>query len=568
MVGTIFIYIVGAILLLLVLQTVLQLISMYRTHHMKEIQYDPVEPAYWPTQAWQTSSPEAQGMNSAKLLEMIDFYHQKRQKNEDLIIDSMTVIRNEHIVADLYFNPLFPQDEKHIINSCTKSIMGTLIGIAIDKGFIKNVQVPVLDFFEDIHVEQADDRLKSMTLQDLLAMRTGLHSQDSFMYQWRGLFKMQATDNWVAHILNLPFEADPNTRFDYSNMASYLLSAIITRASGMDTLSFAKKHLFTPLGISDIRWDQSPTGIYIGFARMWLKPHDMAKIGLLYLQKGKWADQQLVSASWVEDSIKAHSFPSRYRYMYKEGMKKDFGASGGSWVFSNLIRPLTDGYGYQWWLDKEGIFSAIGVGGQYIMVKPAEKLIVIATSKLKGKDSFLPVTLMKKFIISAIESKAPLPVNEPAYQKLAAYFNPPSLSTETKPVPALPDTAQRISGKEFLLDTSLDVNPWQHDHFMLTFGSQADVAVFRYSLQKKEHIEYKVGLDNQYRITHFEGKSYAAKGEWTAPDTFTISYEVVGYSSRGKWILTFDQDKIEVNEIGMTGNYTYHGRQTRQKSTT
>lgn len=562
MVGTILISIFVGILGLLALMTILQLISMNRKHHMEEIRFDPAELSQWPTQAWQKSSPEAQGMSSSKLLEMVDYYHQKQQKNEEISIDSMTIIRNEHIVADLYFNPLFPKDEKHIINSCTKSIMSILIGIAIEKGLIKDVQVPVLSFFEDIQVEQPDERLKAMTLHDLLAMRTGWHSQDSFMYQWRGLFKMQTTDNWVKHILNLPFEAAPNTRFDYSNMASFLLSAIITQVSGMDSLTFAEKYLFGPLNITDVRWDQSPEGIYIGFARMWLKPHDMAKIGLLYLQRGRWEDKQLVSEAWVEESIKAHSFPGRYRYMYKEDQKIDFGASGGNWVFSNLVRPLTDGYGYQWWLDKDGIFSALGVGGQYILVLPAERLIVVATSKLKGKDSFLPVTMMKKFVVPDMESKTALPENEGAFQKLSEHFQPPSLSGEKIPLPELPEVAGQISGKEFRLDTSVKVNPWQHDHLKLRFDEQTKLATLSYSKQKKELIEYQIGLDNQYQITRLEGNAYAAKGEWTSPNTFSVSYELIGYSSRGKWTFTFDQDKIEVNEIGMTGDYTYEGKIT------
>ena len=548
------------IILPLALLTVLQLYSMYRTHRMDDILYAPVQPTYWPTQKWKTAAPEEQGVSSAKLLEMVDFYQQKQQENEEVMIDSITIIRNEHIIADLYFNPLFPSDKKHIINSCTKSIVGTLIGIALDKGYIKSVDLPVLELFKDFDTTNASEELQTLTVKDLLAMRTGWHSQDSYLYQWTGLFKMQATDDWVDHILKLPFEAPPNTRFDYSNMASFLLSAVITKASGTDTLSFANQYLFAPLGINDVLWDKSPQGIYMGFARMWLKPHDMAKIGLLYLQKGQWENEQLVSPAWVEDSIKAHSFPKRYRYIYDKNNKIDFARSGGNWVFSNLIRPFTDGYGYQWWLDKSGLFSAIGVGGQYIMVMPGERLIVAATSKLKGKDSFLPVTLLKKFIIPAIQSDAPLPANESVHQRLSAHSTPPALQDATPSAVNPPEMAGVISGNTYAVDSSVEANPWQQDNFTLVFEANADYAAFSHTTAKGEMIKYEVGLDNEYRITDFNGKSYAAIGEWTAPSTFTIRYEVIGYSAKGQWSLTFKNDEVEIEERGMTGEYRYQGR--------
>ncbi|WP_264789179.1 serine hydrolase domain-containing protein [Aureispira anguillae] len=527
---------------------------------MNEILYQPIAPNYWPTQKWKTSSPEEQGVNADKLVEMIAYYHKKRLKNKSLIIDSITIIRNEHIIADLYFNPLFPKDKKHIINSCTKSVLSILIGIAIKEGYIKNVSVPILEIFEATNNKKIDTRLEALTIKDLLTMKTGWHSQDSYLYRWVGLFKMQATEDWTTYILNLPFETSPNKRFDYSNMASFLLSAVLTRATGMDSLSFAQKHLFTPLGIKDICWDQSPKGIYIGFARMWLKPHDMAKIGLLYLQKGKWENQQIVPTTWVEASIKAHSFPKQYRYIYKENRKIDFGKSGGNWVFSNLIRPFTDGYGYQWWLDKSGIFSAIGVGGQYIMVMPKENLIVTVTSKLTGKDSFLPVTLLKNFIIPAIETKNTLAPNQVAGEKLSSYSTAPPLQSEgTKQSFKLPSFAKEITHKVYSLKTSIASNPWMHDHLMLEFDSNLNYAVFSYTLAPNKRIRYEVGLNNQYRISNCKDKSYAAIGKWTTPNTFIIDYELIGYSSRGKWILVFNKNEIEVTEIGMTGQYNYHG---------
>lgn len=150
------------------------------------------------------------------------------------------------------------------------------------------------------------------------------------------------------------------------------------------------------MGIEDVKWEKSPKGIYIGWARMWLKPHDMPKIGMLYLQKGKWNGEQIIPAAWVEESITAHGGPKKYRYIYDEEGEVDRMLSGGSWIHTNMARPFADGYGYQWWLDKSGMYSALGTGGQYIMIVPQETLIVVFTSKLRGGNASFPAKLFKK----------------------------------------------------------------------------------------------------------------------------------------------------------------------------
>jgi CubicO group peptidase (beta-lactamase class C family) len=547
-----------SILSLIILLILLMTLGIVITNkpQMQQISYEPVNPDYWPTQGWQISTPEEQGMDSAKLLEMVEYYEAQRLKNEKISIDSITIVRNGYIVADIYLNPLFPKDTKHIIHSCTKSIMSALIGIAIEEGYIEGVDVLVLDIFNEKNIENDDARIKILTLKDLLTMRTGLHSQDSYLYQWKGLFKMQTTDDWTEYILNLPLEAEPGTRFDYSNMASFLLSAIIKKTTGKDTLSFAQEHLFDPLKIKDIQWEKSPQGIDIGWARMWLMPHDMAKIGLLYLQKGKWESQQIIPTQWVEESLTAHSFPKKYRYVYNEEGKVDRMTSGGLWMFTNLARPFADGYGYQWWLDKSGMYSAVGFSGQFIMVVPKENLVVVFTSKLSGQDAFFPAKLLKKFILPSLASNEPLPANKEAQNWLSSLSNAPSLTLEPKVVPELPEIAREISGKTY----SLDANPWKYNNFKLVFDSEKDYAEFGYSAKENDVVHYRIGLNGVYQLTETNNNTYAAVGSWTSPNTFSIDCEIIGYSSKDRWNLTFEENEILVEEVGVTGNYIYGGK--------
>lgn len=237
----------GIVILFLILLTIitmsLGIIYTNTKAPMKPIEYESTAPDYFPTQEWQISTPEEQGIDSAKLIEMIEFYENENSGNDRLVIDSVTIIRNGYIVSDIYLDPLFSKDTKHILHSVTKTIMSALIGIAIDKGHIESVDVPVIEIFKGKNIENTDDRINNLTIRHLLTMQTGLGSQDSYLYQYKGLFEAQKTSDWTEYALNLPFEKDPGTRFEYSNLASFLLSAIITKSTGTETLSFAEEHL-------------------------------------------------------------------------------------------------------------------------------------------------------------------------------------------------------------------------------------------------------------------------------------------------------------------------------------
>ena len=513
-------------------------------------------PMHWPTAEWQSSTPEKQGVDSRKLLAMVAAYQKKQARDETVVIDSITIIRNGFVVADLYFNPLFPPNTPHVIHSCTKSIMSALIGIAIEQGYISGVDVPVLDYLSEKAPQHPDQRLHRLTLKDLLSMQTGLRSHDSYLYQWRRLFEMQATADWTKFILQLPFDAEPGTRFDYSNMSSFLLAAIVQKATGTDVLTFAKEHLFEPLGIHDVRWATSPQEVNIGWARMWLKPHDMAKFGLLYLHKGRWESQQVVPAAWVQESTTAHGYPKKYRHVVDANGVRDRRVTIGQWIAANLVRPFADGYGYQWWLDKSGMYTAMGVGGQFITVVPEKNLVVVFTSKLSGINSFYPVKLLKKYILPAIVSDGPISAEPSTQQRLTQFGTPPTATDDRKPIPQAPPTAQRIAGATY----ALDPNPWHVNDMQLVFTPNGDAATLSYIKVQNEVVRFAVGLDNVHRVTTVNGDTYAAVGAWIDQNTFRVDYEIIGYSTRGKWTLTFSEDEISVDEVGPTGQHSYRGR--------
>ncbi len=347
-------------------------------------------PDYWPTEGWRTKTPEEQGLDSEMLAKMFD--HIRKQ---NYAIHSVTVIRNGYLVTYATIYP-FGQGskhttQKHIIHSCTKSIISALIGIAIEQGHIESVKQPVLSFFPDRTAANLDANKEVMTLEHLLLMASGLECRDSYLYQWRGLERMRQKDDWVQFMLDLPMAEPPGTRFEYCNGASFLLSAILQETTGMSTFAFAQAHLFGPLGIWDVEWPSNPQGITIGWGELRMRPQDMAKIGYLYLNKGRWDGVQIIPAAWVATSTRKH-----------------------------ISATLQDGYGYQWWIADDSIYMALGHAGQFIFVVPEQELVVAFTSYLSRDRFYVPQDLLNGFIIPAARSSTPLPANPDGVKLLEA----------------------------------------------------------------------------------------------------------------------------------------------------
>ncbi len=332
---------------------------------------------YYATQSWQTSTPEAQGILSESLLEML----RQIQLNE-YNIQSITIVRNGYLVLDAYLYP-FKDGQKHDLHSITKSVISALIGIAIDKGYLKNVNQTISELFPNKKFALLDARKKLMTLQDLLIMGSGFDCNDASENNWAGTIAMKKSADWTQYTLNLPMADTPGKSFHYCNGVSHLLSAIIQESSGMTTLAFAKKYLFDPLGIADIEWEVSPEGINNGYAGLRMHPRDVAKIGLLYLNRGKWENERIISAQWIEASTQPYL--------------------DGRWAGED--------YGYQWWVNPAGFYSAIGMFGQALYVVPDKNLIAVFTGDIGGADMYISGNLLKEHIVPAMKSSEALPSN-------------------------------------------------------------------------------------------------------------------------------------------------------------
>jgi CubicO group peptidase (beta-lactamase class C family) len=323
----------------------------------------------FPTVTWRTGSPESQGLDSAVLAQALDYV-----RADHIPLHSFLIVRNGVMVLEAYFYP-YSGREVHDVASVAKSFTSAAVGIAIEKGLIKDVDERVLSILPLARADP-DPRKRSLAIRHLLTMTSGLDCDTE--RGEKALAAMRHSSDWTAFALALPMRADPGSRYAYCSCNNHLLSSLLTAVTGVSLLQFAEKNLLQPIGIKDVIWPPDPEGRTRGWGDLHLHPRDMARFGLLYLHHGRWGDLQIVPESWVRDSSRA----------------------------SVIVRPGV-GYGYSWWINtaRPPIFEAVGRGGQRISVLPKENMVVVFTGGGADTDQIAP------FLFRAIRSDTAIPNN-------------------------------------------------------------------------------------------------------------------------------------------------------------
>ena len=239
-----------------------------------------------PADAFPRSLPEQEGISSADILKFIDFAEKK-----DLGLHSLMIIRNGKLVADGWWDPYKPE-LRHMLFSLSKSFTSTAIGFAVSEGLL-TVEDKVNLFFPQDLPETLSPYLQQMQVKHLLTMTTG-HDRDTSGTMRGG------KEPWTKTFLSLPVQHEPGTYFLYNSGATYMLSAIITKLTGKTALDYLNLHLFKPLQIEGADWEVSPQGINTGAYGLRVKTEDIAKLGILYLQNGRWKGKRVLSADWVD----------------------------------------------------------------------------------------------------------------------------------------------------------------------------------------------------------------------------------------------------------------------------
>ncbi len=300
-------------------------------------------------------------MNQEKVIAL-----EKKVINDYSNIAGMVVLKNGKTVYEKYFNECTATSRIHVY-SVTKSIISILIGIAMDKGYIKSINQKVLDFFPDYTVKRREKTIQNVTIKNLLTMTA------PFKYKSVPYIKYFTSYDWVKFTLDLLGGSGEIGKFSYTPLVGPdILSGILVKATGQSVLDFATENLFSPLRItveSNVvfhskeeqlefnkaknisGWVVDSTGVNAGGWGITLSPVDMAKIGQLYLDGGMWNGEQIVSTKWIIESTTEHS----------------------RWEKLNLP------YGYLWWITDHG-YAAMGDGGNIIYVNTKKKMVVSIAS--------------------------------------------------------------------------------------------------------------------------------------------------------------------------------------------
>jgi CubicO group peptidase (beta-lactamase class C family) len=454
-----------------------------------------------PTISWPVAVPEEVGVDSAALCELLE--HVRAHQTP---VHSILLVRHGRLAFEAYFHP-YRAGMRHDIASVTKSITSTLVGVAIKRGYLRDVHQPVLSLFTG-HAAQAEPRKGALTLEHLLTMQAGwdcgVKMDDPRINVDARLAEMRATSDWVRYALELPMVDPPGAVFRYCNVNCHLLSTLLTQQTGSNALALARRELFEPLGIHDVVWPADPKGNNHGWGDLQLHPRDMARLGQLFLQRGRWGERQLVAEGWMRDATRSHV----------------------------KVTGNNDQYGYFWWMPGErfpGLFEAIGRGGQRITVWPARDLVLVYTGGGFNTDELTP------FILRSLRSDGALPQNAGAAvrlrDQLAEAVRPPA----PKPVAARPALAAEISGKTYALTR----NSLEFATLRLRFDKTNEASV--HFTRHGQDLRCPVGLDGveRHSADTLIELPVAAKGQWESQNTFMLFLDRVGGVDFYRFQLTF-----------------------------
>jgi CubicO group peptidase (beta-lactamase class C family) len=461
----------------------------------------PQVPTYWPTKGWRYSTPETQGIDSAKLAEALDYIRQHK-----INIHSLLLVRNGYVVLDAYF---YPYEEKnvHDLASVTKSVTSTLIGIAIDQGKIKSVSQPVLDIFAQRSIANREALKERLTVESLLTMTSGLKCQST--ENELTLHQMMESRDWLQFMLNLPVVDEPGSKFIYCSGGMHLLSGVISQTTGMSALEFARRSLFDPLGIQDAVWPADAQDINHGWGDLHLHPRDMAKLGYLWLNHGVWEGKHIVSPEWIAESTRVHVH------------------TGGD-----------SDYGYGWWVrPKDKLYEAVGRGGQRITVLPEQNLVAVMTG-----GGFEPGDV-GAILVQAIKSNQSLPENRAGVTRLEAALRSCTRPPASQPVSPWPPMAAKVSREIFRLES----NPLGLIEMSLVFLPHGEASVQLTFADGRKELR-PIGLDGVPRVSPNGryGLPVALKGFWQNGKTFVLDYDEVSNINDLWFSLSFQDAGVTV----------------------
>lgn len=351
--------------------------------------------------SWDVATPDSVGLNSRDISDLVRDIRAGEYSN----IHGLLVVRHGKLVVEQYFegkderrgNPVgvvsFDANTLHDARSITKSVVSILFGIAVAQNAIADIDAPVLDYFPEYADLRSSDRL-AIRLNDVLSMTSGFEwDESSRPYgdpENDETVMDQAADPY-RYVLERPIAHEPGEVWEYSGGDTMLVAGIIEKAVGMSLQAYAEKVLFRPLGIDRYEWLTYDSGVPIAASGLRMRPRDMAKMGLLFLNRGSWRGEQIVPELWAERSLSAQAKISDRPFGFQR-------------------------YGYQWWLGTARVrndtvqwAAAVGWGGQRILIVPSMDLVAVVAAGLYRDPRQTDITfeILLDRVLPAVRSHQP-----------------------------------------------------------------------------------------------------------------------------------------------------------------
>ena len=326
------------------------------------------------------SLPRAEA--SAKMTKAADKYFAAVAK-EGQDLHSIMVVKDGNVVLEKWMSK-GKENEPHILNSVSKTFTSMAVGLAVSEGKL-SIDEKLVDIFPEHCPEKPSEFLKEITVEHLLTMTCG-HSTDP-TYSSR----TNMETSWIKLFMEHPVTHKPGTNYCYNSLGTYVLSAIVQKRTGQKVVDYLFPRLFRPLGINNVSWAESPEGINTGGWGLFLKTEDLAKMGLMILQKGQFNGKQVVPAEWIE-AASAAQVPC-----VPAGLTSDDAAKLAEFAKES---DWLQGYGYQMWRCRYNAFRADGANGQYIIMIPEKNAVVVTTAHVNDMQS--EINLIWKHIYPAL----------------------------------------------------------------------------------------------------------------------------------------------------------------------
>lgn len=337
------------------------------------------------------TAPSEQHIDAAGISEFL-----RRVADEGLELHSLMVARGGAVVAEGWWEPYSPS-HVHLLYSVTKTFTASCIGSLVDGGLVE-VDRPVIEYFP--WVEEVDDKLRRLTVRHCLNMATG-HTQEAWSDEFRDLPVTDGHDPLVRKIFTLRPDEEPGSVFCYNQIATYLLGAVVREVTGQPMLAELRRRILDPLGIEDFYMGTTPRGDELGFTGGHATTEALIRLGLLYLGRGVFGGQRVLSEAWVRDAS-TPNLPNP--------------EATGDWA---------QGYGFQMWASAHG-YRADGAFGQFSLVLP-EHDMVIATTAQEG-DMQAILTAVWDCIVPAARRAGSAEADRRLAEELAALRMPPLAS--------------------------------------------------------------------------------------------------------------------------------------------